>query len=86
MQFDLTPEEINRINDNVANGGYESPDAIVCEALQLFKERMEESELVAAGLMRLPPEEKNDDFLDLPAPQVSRADIQAAIRAERDEE
>ena len=46
----------------------------------------EEEALVAAGLMRLPLEEKNDDFLDLPAPQVATEDIQAAIRAERDED
>jgi hypothetical protein len=36
--------------------------------------------------MRLPTKEKSDDFLTLPAPQVKMADIQAAIRAERDED
>lgn len=46
----------------------------------------EEEALVAAGLMRLPLREKNNDFLDMPAPQVSMEDIQAAIRAERDED
>ncbi len=46
----------------------------------------EEEALVAAGLMRLPLKEKNDDFLDMPAPQVSMEDIQAVIRAERDED
>lgn len=46
----------------------------------------EEEALVAAGLMRLPIKEKSDGFLDLPAPQVTMADIQAVIRAERDED
>jgi len=46
----------------------------------------EEEALVAAGLMRLPVKEKSDDFLALPAPQVALADIQAVIRAERDED
>jgi prevent-host-death family protein len=45
-----------------------------------------EEALVAAGLMRLPIKEKSDDFLSLPAPQVALADIQAVIRAERDED
>jgi hypothetical protein len=36
--------------------------------------------------MRLPVENKSDDFLALPAPQVAMADIQAVIRAERDED
>jgi prevent-host-death family protein len=46
----------------------------------------EESALVAAGLMRLPVKEKSDDFLTLPAPRVAMDDIQAVIRAERDED
>ena len=46
----------------------------------------EEESLVAAGLMRLPVKKKSDDFLALPAPQVAMADIQAVIRAERDED
>jgi len=46
----------------------------------------EEETFVAAGLMRLPVKEKSDDFLALPAPQVAMADIQAVIRAERDED
>ncbi len=46
----------------------------------------EEEALVAAGLMRLPLDEKNDDFLDLPAPEVSLDVIRAVIRAERDED
>jgi prevent-host-death family protein len=45
----------------------------------------EEEALVAAGLMRLPVKDKSDDFLALPAPRLSLADIQAVIRAERDE-
>ena len=45
----------------------------------------EEKALVAAGLMRLPIKEKNDDFLNMPAPQVKREIIQKVIRAERDE-
>lgn len=45
----------------------------------------EEESLVAAGLMRLPLSEKNDDFLDYPAPEVSLDQIRAATRAERDE-
>ncbi len=45
-----------------------------------------EEALVAAGLMRLPVKEKSDDFLTLPAPQVTMTDIQAVIRAERDED
>ena len=46
----------------------------------------EEAALVAGGLMRLPVKVKSDDFLTLPAPRVAIADIQAAIRAERDED
>lgn len=46
----------------------------------------EEAALVAAGLMRLPLDAKNDDFLDLPAPEVSLDAIRAAIREERDED
>lgn len=46
----------------------------------------EEAALVAAGLMRLPLDEKNDDFLDWNAPEVSSEAIRAAIRAERDED
>lgn len=46
----------------------------------------EEEALVAAGLMRLPLDKKNNDFLDYPAPEVSLDDIRAAIRAERDED
>jgi prevent-host-death family protein len=46
----------------------------------------EEDALVAAGLMRLPHKEKSDRFLALPAPQAAGADIQAVIRAERDED
>ncbi len=46
----------------------------------------EEAALVAAGLMRLPTKEKSDDFLSMPAPQVSLSDIRAVIRAERDED
>lgn len=45
----------------------------------------EEKSLVAAGLMHLPLGEKNDDFLDYPAPEVSLGHIRAAIQAERDE-
>ncbi|PYS52392.1 MAG: prevent-host-death protein [Acidobacteria bacterium] len=46
----------------------------------------EEAALVAAGLIRLPTKEKSDDFLSLPAPHVALSDIQAVIRAERDED
>ena len=46
----------------------------------------EEAALVAGGLMRLPVKVKSDDFLALPAPRVAIADIQAVIRAERDED
>ncbi|HEX3251963.1 MAG TPA: type II toxin-antitoxin system prevent-host-death family antitoxin [Pyrinomonadaceae bacterium] len=46
----------------------------------------EEAALVAGGLMRLPFKVKSDDFLELPAPRVAIADIQAVIRAERDED
>ena len=46
----------------------------------------EEADLVAGGLMRLPVKVKSDDFLALPAPRVAIADIQAVIRAERDED
>ena len=53
------------------------------EALRL---ESEEASLVEEGLMRLPVENKSDDFLALPAPQVAMADIQAVIRAERDED
>jgi len=47
---------------------------------------LEEESLVAAGLMRLPLEKKTNDFLDLPAPEVSLDAIRAAIQAERDED
>ena len=47
---------------------------------------IEEEALVAAGLMRLPLDQKSDDFLDFPAPEVSIDAIRAAIRAERDED
>lgn len=46
----------------------------------------EEEALVGAGLMRLPLDERDDAFLDLPAPEVSLDTIRAAIRADRDEE
>lgn len=46
----------------------------------------EEESLVAAGLMRLPLDKKNNDFLDYPAPEVSLDHIRAAIQAERDED
>lgn len=46
----------------------------------------EEETLVAAGLMRLPLQPKSNDFLDLPAPEVSLDDLRAVIRAERDED
>lgn len=46
----------------------------------------EEEALLGAGLMRMPLDEKNDEFLDLPAPEVSLDTIRAAIRAERDED
>ena len=46
----------------------------------------EEEALVAAGLMRLPLEEKSDDFLHYPAPVVPLEDIRANIKAERDED
>ena len=46
----------------------------------------EEAALVAGGLMRLPVKEKSDAFLALPAPRVAMDDIQAVIRAERDED
>jgi hypothetical protein len=46
----------------------------------------EEAALVEEGLMSLPIKNKSDDFLALPAPQVAMADIQAVIRAERDED
>ena len=46
----------------------------------------EEAALVAGGLMRLPVKVKSDDFLTLPAPRVAIAEIQAVIRAERDED
>jgi hypothetical protein len=53
------------------------------EALRL---ESEEASLVEEGLMRLPIKNKSNDFLALPAPQVAMADIQAVIRAERDED
>jgi prevent-host-death family protein len=45
----------------------------------------EEEALIASGLMRLSLEIKNDDFLDLPAPEVSDEIIRDIIRNERDE-
>ena len=41
----------------------------------LQREDSEEKELVAAGLMRLPKEEKDDEFLNMPAPKVERSVI-----------
>lgn len=46
----------------------------------------EEEALVAAGLMHLPLDKKNNDFLDYPAPEVSLDHIRVAIQAERDED
>jgi prevent-host-death family protein len=46
----------------------------------------DEQALVAAGLMRLPLDKKNNDFLEYPAPEVPLEHIRAAIRAERDED
>jgi hypothetical protein len=46
----------------------------------------EEEELVAQGLMRLPLEEKNNDFMKNPLPRVSDEAARRAIRAERDED
>lgn len=46
----------------------------------------EEEALVASGLMRLPLEPKNNDFLDLPAPEIAIENIRQIIRAERDED
>ena len=46
----------------------------------------EEEILVGAGLMRLPLEAKSDEFLDMPAPEVSLEIIREMIRSERDED
>ena len=46
----------------------------------------EEESLVAAGLMRLPLDKKNNAFLDFPAPEVSLDAVRTAIRDERDED
>lgn len=46
----------------------------------------EEELLVAAGLMRLPQQEKSNDFLNLPAPDVSLDAVRIAVRGERDED
>ena len=46
----------------------------------------EEEILVGAGLMRLPLEAKSDEFLNLPAPEVSLETIREMIRSERDED
>ena len=47
---------------------------------------VEEEALVATDLMRLPQEEKSDNFLNSPASVVSLVDIRASIKAERDED
>jgi antitoxin ParD1/3/4 len=39
MQFTLTPEQENFIQAELANGEYDSPDAVVAEALQLLAQR-----------------------------------------------
>lgn len=46
----------------------------------------EEEILVGAGLMRLPLEAKSDEFLNMPAPEVSLEIIREMIRSERDED
>lgn len=46
----------------------------------------EDAALVAAGLMRLPREEKSNDFFNLPEADVSLDAVRAVIRAERDED
>ena len=46
----------------------------------------EESELVEAGLVRLPSESLPDSFWGMPAPQVSFADAVAAVTSERNED
>lgn len=65
-----------------------SKDGLGRIALQFDKEAedAEEKELVAAGLMRLPKEEKNEEFLNMPAPPVKKEVIQKVIREERDED
>lgn len=45
----------------------------------------EESELVEAGLVRLPSESLPGSFWDMPAPQVSLKDAVSAVASERDE-
>jgi len=46
----------------------------------------EEEALVGAGLMHLPLEAKSDEFLNMPAPEVSLQIIREMIRSERDED
>ena len=46
----------------------------------LQKDDIEEKELIALGLLRLPKEEKDNKFLSMPAPKVERSVIQKAMR------
>jgi prevent-host-death family protein len=46
----------------------------------------EERALVATGKLRPPEEPLPDSFFDMPAPRITRARIQAALRVERDED
>lgn len=46
----------------------------------------EESELVEAGLVRLPSESLPDSSWEMPAPQVSLKDAVSAVTSERDED
>ena len=46
----------------------------------------EERALVAAGRLRPAEGPLPESFFDLPAPRISRARLQAAMRAERDED
>jgi prevent-host-death family protein len=45
----------------------------------------EETELAAAGLVRLPTKSLPDSFWEMPAPRVSLTDAVSAVASERDE-
>lgn len=46
----------------------------------------EEEMLIGSGLMRPPLEAKSDEFLKLPAPEISSAIVRKIMRSERDED
>jgi hypothetical protein len=82
------PLELNHWLDTYVHGAWPErirKQELVTEALRmLVARRGAPGETVLAT--ELLPSEKNNDWLSLPAPEVSRAAVRAAVRAEREED